>query len=64
MTDILNLAAGESAFAAGYTYSDAGEYLVTVSVSDGDGGEHSRSFTLTVTGYPVFTPLLWKDTLP
>lgn len=64
ITQTLTLAAGQAEFDASHTYPNVGAYQVTVTVVDDDGGQHSRSFMVTVTSYPVFTPLLWKDTLP
>lgn len=64
ITETLTLAVGQAEFDASHTYPNVGAYQVTVTVVDDDGGQHSRSFTVTVTSYPVFTPLLWKDTLP
>jgi VCBS repeat-containing protein len=47
-TQTLDLAAGDYELSANHTYAEEGEYLVTVTVSDDDGGVISRSFTVTV----------------
>jgi ELWxxDGT repeat protein len=48
-----------------HVYSTTGQYSVTVTVTDDDGGEHSDALTVTVTaasadGYEVFLPLVTR----
>jgi VCBS repeat-containing protein len=62
-TQTLDLAAGVFEFSASHTYNQPGDYQVTVIIRDDDGGEISRSFTVTVWQglIQVYIPIVSKQ---
>jgi len=63
-TQVLDLAAGVLEFTASRAFSQEGNYLVTVTVIDKDGGSSSQSFTVDVKYFRVFMPLVYVKTVP
>ena len=56
VTENLDLAAGVYEFQLSHTYTALGDYTVTISVADPDGGLSSQVFTVTVQLYEIFLP--------
>ena len=59
VTDTLNLASGEYAFAFEHIYAQSGIYMVTVTVIDDDGGTDSQEFSISIASdlSRIFLPL-------
>jgi uncharacterized repeat protein (TIGR01451 family) len=62
LTETLNLAAGESSFDLNHTYLEAGEFTVSIIITDKDGGSSAQTFTVTVEPSTrfMFIPLVNK----
>jgi hypothetical protein len=56
VTENLDLAAGVYEFQLSHTYTTLGDYTVTISVADPDGGQSSQDFIITVQLYEIFLP--------
>ena len=57
VTENLDLAAGVYEFQLSHAYAALGDYTVTITVADPDGGLSSQVFTITVQLYEIFLPL-------
>ena len=57
ITETQELAAGVHKFQLSHVYTILGDYNVTITVADPDGGLSSQVFTITVQLYEVFLPL-------
>ena len=62
LTTTLNLAAGELIYQAEHTYTAAGEYTVSVMVTDKDGGQDATTFVVVVRQamFYIHLPVIFK----
>jgi hypothetical protein len=60
ITETLNLAAGVTDFILQHTYTQTGQFMVTVTVTDQDGAFDSRTFLITVEAYRLFLPQIQR----
>jgi hypothetical protein len=61
-TETLDLAAGGGSFGLSHTYLEAGDFTVTVTITDKDGGFSEQAFTATVEPATLFMfiPAVYK----
>ena len=58
VTETLSLTAGTTNFILRHTYTEAGQFLVTLTVTDQDGAFDSRTFLINVEDYHLLLPLV------
>ena len=60
VTQTLQLAAGVTSFSGDYTYTTQGDYLVTTTVIDKDGGTGSQVFIVQAGGRRIYLPTIQR----
>jgi hypothetical protein len=57
----IQLAAGVTTFSGEFTFTEVGEYTVTVTVIDKDGDQDTGAFTVTVNQARIYLPIIFRN---